>query len=472
MFRLIRSSTSSPQKAAGNGQLRGFERMSAKKEDEDRRMANALPRVSDDPRMFARIGYLVIIVTFGVIGGWAAFAPLAGAVVASGVVVTEGNKKTIQHLEGGIVKEIRVLEGDHVDIGDTLIRLDDTAPKANLEITRNQLYAAVAREARLEAELESRSAIQFPEELTSVRNDAIAIKAMYDQASQFAERGAMIAGQISILNSRADQLRKEIEGLDRQRAGNEEQVKFIIDELDGVRQLYERNLVPKTRWAALERERARLEGDIGKAIAEHAKAEKSIGETELQISQTKQNFLEQVSRDLVDTREKLRDLRNKFVVAQDVMRRLDIFAPINGRVQNLKFYTIGAVVRAGEPLLEIAPDQDKLIVQAHVSPLDIKMVAAGNAAEVRFAAFHERSLPIIPATVVSLSQDRLMDEASKQPYYLALINVPDDNLPPQYRGKLTAGMNADVLIPTRERTTLDYLIEPLLARMRTVFREK
>jgi len=182
--------------------------------------------------------------------------------------------------------------------------------------------------------------------------------------------------------------------------------------------------------------------------------------------------LEQVSRDLVDTREKLRDLRNKFVVAQDVMRRLDIFAPINGRVQNLKVYTIGAVVRAGEPLLEIAPDRDKLIVQAHVSPLDIKMVAPGNSAEVRFPAFHERSLPIIPATVVSLSQDRLMDEANKQPYYLALIDVPDENLPPQYRGKLSVGMNAEVIIPTRERTTLDYLIEPLTARMRTVFREK
>src|SRR5215831_13928797 len=307
--------------------------MSAKKDDEGRRMAKALPQVSDDPRVFARIGYLVIIVTFGVIGGWAALAPLAGAVVASGVVATEGNKKTIQHLEGGIVKEIRVLEGAHVDIGDTLIRLDDTAPKANLEITRNQLYAAVAREARLQAELEGRLAIQFPDELTSVRDDPIAIKAMDDQASQFAERRAMIEGQISILKSRGDQLRTEMEGLDRQRAGNETQVKFIIDELDGVRQLYEKNLVPKSRWAALERERARLEGEIGKAIAEHAKAEKSIGENELQINQLKQQFLEQASRDLAEIREKMRDLRSRFVVAQDVLKRLDTVAPVTGIVQ-------------------------------------------------------------------------------------------------------------------------------------------
>src|SRR5207253_8738881 len=139
---------------------------------------------------------------------------------------------------------------------------------------------------------------------------------------------------------------------------------------DGVRQLMEKNLVPKARWAALERERARLQGEIGRAISERAKAEKSIGENELQISQIKQNFQEQVSRDLVDTREKLRDLRNRFVVAQDVLRRLDILAPITGRAQHLRVYKIGAVVRAGEPLVEIAPHQDKLVIPARASRVD------------------------------------------------------------------------------------------------------
>jgi HlyD family type I secretion membrane fusion protein len=427
---------------------------------------------SDDPRSYALAGYAIIIGCFVILGSWAAVAPLASAAVASGVVTTEGNKKTVQHLEGGIIKEILIREGDHVVAGQVLVRLDETTPKANLEIARNQLYAAVAREARLAAELDRSSDVQFPNELTSVSNDAIAAKAMDDELGQFKERRASLEGQISILRSRGDQLRQEIQGLDRQRAGNEEQVKFIIEELRDVRGLYEKSLVPKTRWLALERERARLEGEIGRATAERAKAEKSIGETELQIGQVKQQFQEQASRDLVDTREKLRDLRSKFIVAQDVLRRLDIVAPVTGRIQSLKVFTIGAVIRPGEAILEIAPDKDRLVIQAHISTLDIEGVYAGHTAEVRFPAFHDRALPMIAGKIMSISQDRLLDEATKQSYYLALIDVPDENIPEHYRGKVEAGMNVEVIMPLRERTALDYLVEPLFNRMRLAFRER
>ena len=440
--------------------------------DQKRLMANNQKQASDDPRVFALTGYAIIVLCFVVLGGWAAITPLGGAVVASGVVTTEGNKKTIQHLEGGIIKELLIHEGDHVEAGQIILRLDDTTPKANLDIYRNQVYAAVARDARLSSELDGSLDIQFPDELTSLSNDVVATKAIEDQRAQFKERRASLDGQISILHSRADQLRQEIEGLDRQRAANEEQIKFIIDELRDVRGLYEKSLVSKTRWLALERERARLSGEIGRAMSERAKAEKSIGETVLQIEQVKQKFQEEAGRDLVDTREKLRDLRSKFVVAQDAFRRLDVVAPVTGRVQNLKVFTIGAVVRQGEPLLEIAPDQDRLIVQAHVSTLDIEGVHAGNAAEVRFPAFHDRALPMIGGKILSISQDRLIDESTKQPYYLALIDVPDENIPEQYRGKLASGMNAEIIMPTIERTALEYLVEPLRNRMRTAFREK
>lgn len=436
------------------------------------RTPKVLKKASDDPRGFALVGYGIIIFCFGVLGGWAAVTPLGSAVIASGVVNTEGNKKTIQHLEGGIIKEILVHEGQHVDAGEVILKLDDTSPKANLDIFRNQLYAAVARDARLEAELSNSPAIEFPHELTKASTDPVAAKAIEDQESQFKERRSSIDGQISILRSRADQLRQEIEGLDRQTAANTEQSKFITDELVDVRGLYEKSLVSKTRWLALERERARLAGEIGRSISERAKAEKSIGETELQIQQTKQKFQEDVSRDLVDTREKLRDLRSKYVVAQDAFRRLDILAPVTGRIQNLKVFTIGAVVRQGEPLLEIAPDQDRLVVQAHVSTLDIEGVHSGNLAEVRFPAFHDRTLPMIAGKVISLSQDRLIDEATKQPYYLALIDVPEENIPAHYRGKVAPGMNAEVIMPLTERTALNYFLEPLRNRMRTSFRER
>ncbi len=435
-------------------------------------MAKDRRRASDHPRVFALMGYGIIVFTFVILGSWAAVTPLASAVVASGFVTTEGNKKTVQHLEGGIVKQIFVHEGDHVTAGQIIIELDDTQPKANLEIARNQLYAALARDARFSAELDGSEQVQFPEELTAVSDDVIAAKAMDDQRGQFKERRGTLQGQISILGAKADQLRQEIDGLDRQRAANEDQVNFIKEELRDVRGLYEKALVPKTRWLALERERARLLGEIGREIGERAKAEKGIGEAELQMQQAKQQYLEQASRDQVDTREKLRDLGSKFVVAQDVLRRLYIAAPVTGRVQNLKVFTIGAVVRQGEALLEIGPDEDKFVVQAHISTIDIEGVRAGNVAEVRFPAFHDRALPMIGGKILSISQDRLMDEGTKQPYYLALIDVPEENIPERYRGTVASGMNVEVVMPTKERTALDYFIEPLRNRMRTTFRER
>jgi len=435
-------------------------------------MAKDRRRASDHPRVLALMGYGIIVFTFVILGSWAAVTPLASAVVASGFVTTEGNKKTVQHLEGGIVKQIFVHEGDHVTAGQIIIELDDTQPKANLEIARNQLYAALARDARFSAELDGSEQVQFPEELTAVSDDVIAAKAMDDQRGQFKERRGTLQGQISILGAKADQLRQEIDGLDRQRAANEDQVNFIKEELRDVRGLYEKALVPKTRWLALERERARLLGEIGREIGERAKAEKGIGEAELQMQQAKQQYLEQASRDQVDTREKLRDLGSKFVVAQDVLRRLYIAAPVTGRVQNLKVFTIGAVVRQGEALLEIGPDEDKFVVQAHISTIDIEGVRAGNVAEVRFPAFHDRAIPMIAGTIISISQDRLMDEATKQPYYLALVDVPDENIPEKYRGAVASGMNTEVIMPTKERTAFEYLIEPLRNRLRTAFRER
>ncbi len=428
-------------------------------------------KASDNPRFYAMIGYAIIIFCFGGLGTWASVAPLRGAVVAHGFVTNEGNRKTIQHLEGGIVAEILVREGDHVEAGQVLLRLDDTSPRANVEIYRNQLDAAVARESRLAAELSGSGTVQFPDELTQSA-DAVAQKAMEDQRVQFNERRASIESQTSILHSRADQLRQEIVGLNRQQSANEEQVNFISDELKGVKALYDKNLVSKSRWLALERERSRLTGEIGRAIAEHAKAEKSIGETDLQIEQIKQKFLEDATRDLVDTREKLRDLRNKFVVAQDALRRLEIVAPVTGRVQNLKVFTIGAVVRQGEALLDIAPDRDKLVIQAHVSTLDIEEVQAHNVAEVRFPGFKDRTVPLITGNVISISQDRLIDETDKKPYYLAIIDVPQENIPDVYRGKVMPGMNVEVLLPTVERTALGYLVYPLRNRLSTAFRER
>jgi HlyD family type I secretion membrane fusion protein len=437
-------------------------------------MTMSIPRdkARDDHRWPALIGYVVIVLTFGVLGGWAATAPLGSAVIAQGVLIAETNRKTVQHFEGGIVSKIHVREGDRVTSGQVLFRLDETQPKANVEILRNQLFGALGRDARLTAELAGLPEIEFPKELTDHADDANVRQAMDDQKKQFSERKGMLEAQISVLHARAEQLRQEIQGLEQTRAANQVQVGFINDELTGVRELYEKQLVAKSRWLTLERDRARLEGEIGRLVSDRAKAEKAIGESQLQIAQIKQQFQEQVSKDLGEIREKIPDFRSKLVVARDVLQRLDVVAPATGKVQGLRIFTLGAVIKPGEPLLDIAPDKDKLIVQAQISTIDIESVTVGKTAEVRFPAFQNRTLPMIPGTLVSISRDRLIDDATKNPYYLGLVDVREEDIPEEYQGKTMAGLGVEVIIPTAERSALEYLVHPLQARLRKTFREK
>lgn len=428
--------------------------------------------VNDSFRGVAVAGFSVIILTFGVLGGWAATAPLDSAVVAGGLVTAASNRKTVQHFEGGIISEIAVTEGEHVAQGQTLFRLDPTQARAGVEIILNQLHQNLAREARLIAEVSGSDTIELPQELRGKELEESVKQVIADQRRQFDERKASLEGQVSILRSRRDQLRTEIQGIDREKESMGQQVAFLEDELVGLRQLYDKGLQPKARLLSLEREKARLDGSIGRAIAERAKAEAGIGEAELQINQIRQKQLEEVGRELVEVREKINDLRQRLPVARDVFRRLEVQAPTAGTVQNLRVFTKGAVIRAGEPLLDIVPSGDDLIVQAHISPLDVNHVTEGHPTEVRFPSFKSRSLPTIFGKVTSVSRDRLVDEANKQPYFLALITVDTAHIPEEFRSKLQPGLNAEIIMPTGERTVFAYLVDPLRDTLRKTFREK
>lgn len=432
---------------------------------------HSLP-VNDSFRGVAIAGFSVIGLTFGVLGGWAATAPLDSAVVASGLVTSASNRKTVQHFEGGMISEIRTAEGNSVKQGEVLFVLDSTQARAGVEIILNQFHQNLAREARLNAELIGAREIQFPVELANLKLDPSVTQVLNDQKRQFEERRNSLDGQVAILRSRRDQLRTEIEGVDREHQSTIQQVAFLEDELTGLRTLFEKGLQPKSRLLALEREKARLDGNIGRLTAERAKAESGIGEAELQIQQLRQRQQEEVGKELVEVREKINDLRQRLPVARDVFRRLEVMAPTDGTVQNLKFFTPGAVIRAGEPLLDIVPANDDLIVQAHVSPLDVNSVTAGSHSEVRFPSFKSRTLPTIFGNVTSISKDRLMDDATKQPYFLALIKVDTAHIPEEFRSKLTPGLNAEIILPTGERTVLAYLVDPLRDTMRKTFREK
>lgn len=415
-------------------------------------------------------GYVVITSTFVLLGGWSAVARLDSAITAQGVVSAETNRKTVQHLEGGIVREIRVREGQHVNAGQILFRLESTQPKAGFELQRNQLDSSVAQEARLIAERDGKEQISFPKELLDRKDEPNVKRAIADQIAQFQERNGSLQGQTQILDAKIDQYNSEIEGLKQERSGTVNQLKFVNEELVDVHYLFERQLTQKSRLMALEREKSRLEGLIGRSTADESKAQNGIGEARLQIRQLRQKFQEDVANSMLETRAKVNDLREKTRVAEDVLARVDIASPSSGVVQNLRIFTTGGVVKAGEPLVDVLPEHDALIVQAHVQTQDTENLQPGMPAEIRFSSFHSRIIPIIMGRVESISRDRLMDEQTKQPYFLA--QVVADDIPTNVKERLSAGMPADIIFPTGERTVLDYLVRPLKDRVRGVMREK
>jgi len=423
-----------------------------------------------DWRVPAIAGYVLIVGTFLVLGGWSAFARLDSAITATGVVSAETNRKTVQHLEGGIVREIHVREGQHVQAGQVLFRLDRTQAKAGYELQRNQLDSAIAQEARLIAERDGQEQIAFPQELLDRADDPNVKRAIADQVAQFQERCGSLKGGVQILDAKIDQYQLEIEGLKQERSGTANQLGFVNEELVDVRHLFEKQLTQKSRLMLLERERSRLEGLIGRSTADESKARNGIEEARLQIRQLRQKFEEDVANSMLETRQKINDLREKVRVAQDVLSRVDILSPTTGVAQNLRVFTSSGVVKAGEPMVDVVPERDALIVQAHVQPQDTENLQPGMPAEVRFSSFQTRILPIIVGKVETISRDRLVDEQTKQPYFLAQVVV--DDIPSFVKDRLSAGMPADVIFPTGERTVLDYLVRPLKNRLRGVMREK
>ena len=422
-------------------------------------------------RPIAFAGYTVIGLTFGVAGVWAAVAQLDKAVMASGFVETEMNHKTVQHLEGGIIREILIKEGDHVSESQPLFRLQKTQAKASHETVASQLDSSLALEARLAAERGQQEKIAWPEDFVRRMNDSNLSRIILDQAHQFTERRASLNGQIDILEKRIEQTRKQLQGLAVEKDATQKQVGYINQELIGLRSLGQKNLIPMTRVYAMERERTRLEGSIGQADADMAKAESAIGETKLQIQQTRQKFQEDVAASLLDVRQKIAELQERKRVAQDILDRIDITAPRAGMVQNLKVFTIGQVIRSGEPLLDIVPDDEQLIVSAQFSPTDIDIVYAGMKAEIRFPAFHARNIPVMMGELRSLSRDRLMDEMTRQYYFRGVIALNRADIPEEFRSRVRSGMPAEVIVAAGERTVLSYLVSPLTSSLRKALRE-
>jgi HlyD family type I secretion membrane fusion protein len=435
-------------------------------------MSVALKAPNRDYRRTGIIGLGIIAVTFGVFGIWAAFAPLGSAVIAHGELTADSNLQTVQHLEGGLINKILVHEGDHVQAGQILFQLDPVQTEATLHITGNQLFSLLAKRDRLAAERDSHPTLVFSPEVTAQAGDPQVSLSMANERSEFLQRQATLQSQIAVLRARMDEVRSEIQGIDTERASMQQQVAFLDDEIGGLNELYKQDLVPKPRLLALQRERAQLSGQIGRSISEKAKAEKAINETMLQIQQLQQQNHQDISKEIAEVETQSADLRQRFTVARDQSRRINVPAPMSGVAQNLHVFTAGAVVRPGDPLIDIAPDHAQMILQARIAPGDVDNVHAGQKVEVRFSSFHSRSIPVISGVIRTVSQDRLVDQATHTPYYLAIVYVSQINLPPELRGRLRAGLPADVIIPTGERTALQYVWSPLTNALHKSMREQ
>lgn len=415
---------------------------------------------------------MTIAIAFGGFGTWAALASLDSAAIAPGVVVVETDRKSVQHLEGGLVKEILVRDGDMVDKNDVLIRLENTHAGAMHEIVRGELDAALAEESRLIAERDDRDAIAFPRELLERSKVAKVSKAVQGQRHLFTARRTSFHGQVAILEKSIAQFGEEIEGLKAEQSAREQQITILDGELRGLRKLLKLGNVPRNEVLAYERKLAELSGEKGRYMANVARAEQGIGEAELRIGQLRKAAREGVVAELRAVQERIFGLEERLVAAKDVLGRTEIRAPARGVVMGLKAHTTGGVISPGREILQVVPVGDRLVIEARIDPIDIDDVEVGQQATVRLTAFKLRSTPIIVGTLINLSADTLVDEYSGTPYYLARIEVSKEQLASLGDLQLQPGMPVEALVKTGTRTALGYMLSPLTENLGLAFRER
>ncbi|MBV5310682.1 HlyD family type I secretion periplasmic adaptor subunit [Chromatium okenii] len=420
-------------------------------------------RTSDGPER--TLGLLILLAGVGGFGVWAAFAPIDSATVAPGVVTVESSRKTVQHMEGGIVSEILVREGDTVQKDQVLLRIDDTESRAQLEIARGKFLARRAEEARLIAERDNADKVVFPADLLEAQNDPRVEEAMKGQQRMFQARRQANAGEVDVLQQRIGQLEEQIRGLTGLVSSKEKRIGLYQEEIAGLKKLIERGLGEKSRLREWERLAAEIDGERVEHLSAIAATRVQIGETKLQIAQVRRVFLSDVVEQLRAVQTDLSDLRERMRALEKALERTAVLAPSAGSIVGMRIHTIGGVLRSGDPILDIIPEGEPLIVEARVQPTDIDQVIPGLAAEIRFSAFNSRTTPTVFGTVLTISGDRLTDPSTGAPYYLARIQVTPEGMNTLRGLTLLPGMPADVMIKTGERTFFEYLIKPITDRL-------
>lgn len=429
------------------------------------------PQTAFSIRRHTVAGWLVVLLLVVGAAGMARATLLRGAVIAHGTLAVTSNVKQVQHLEGGIVGEIKVREGDLVQAGDVLVRLDPVVARASLAIIRKDIDQNAARLARLDAERDGAPAITFPADLLARAHTDQNVREMIEgERNLFEARRSARSGQVAQLQERATQLHEEIGGLSSQADAKSKEIGFINQELEGTRQLWAKQLIPIQRVTTMERDAARIEGERAALVASVARAKAAIAETELQILQIDQDLKSEVSRDTREVQVSLSGLAEKQIAAEEALGRIDIRAPQAGIVHKLAVQTVGGVIARGSTLMHIVPSEDALRIDARVAPDQIEQVFAGQDAIVHFSALDRGTTPEIRASVSMVSPDLTTDEKTGASYYLIHIALNEEELK-RVGVKLMPGMPAECFIRTGDRTILSYVTKPLMDQVGRSFRD-
>ena len=425
----------------------------------------------EDARRFILAGLFVVFVLFGGLAAWSVTARIDGAVIAPGTITVETSRKAVQHLDGGVIGEILVREGDAVEAGQVLLRLDDTLERADLAIVTDQIHELTARRARLRAEIDGRETVVFDTELLALDGDPKVRGILDGQAELFEAGRAARDGQQRIFVQRIASFSGQIDGLTEQSAARSEQIDLARQELAGVERLHRNGHAPLTRVLELKRLINQIEARRAEHATDIARATNAIGEIGLQRIQVEQDFRERVTEELRDVQARIQGLTERRVAAQLRLARVEITAPQSGTVLALRAHTIGGVVQPGETLMEIVPADDALILQAQVLPQDVDKVRAGQGTRIRLSAFDQQTTPEILGTLEGVSADQLEDPRGDAPYFVARIRIEESELARLGDLELVPGMPAEVFIQTGERLAISYLLKPLLESVSRAFKD-
>jgi HlyD family secretion protein len=418
------------------------------------------------------VGYALIVLLVGGFALWSFFAPIQGAVIAPGTVVVEGKPRTLQHLDGGIVGEILVRDGDKVNAGDVVMRLDPTSLNASRDLVQKRLNEALAMRARLIAERDAAKTIPWENVFPVSSRDQSLTLIIEDHDQLFETRKNVVKGELGQLRKRLEQTGEQISGFKSQLSASQSQLELIEKELQGLEVLFKEGFVSQTRILALEREKAGLTGQIATLEAEIERAKTVLEETNIEILQVTRSKKEAVLTELRQKESEISDLQEQLISANDQADRVDILAPVSGWVHNMTITTVGGVVTSANPIMDIIPDTDRLIIEAQLEPMYIDQLYLGQPTTVRLSAFNQRTTPELNGAVKSVSANSTVDKLTGIPFYTVVIEVPEDEIARLNGLVLVPGMPAEAFMQTDKRTIVNYLLKPATDQLNRAFREE